>query len=191
MRNWIACTVVSSLVLCLGTVALAQEPSSDEEVLNMLADKWVEAWNQGDIDALAELYTPDADFVGASGEAAKGREAVRQALRDLAATAYKSTQLTVEMTRIRFIKPHLALGDNVWEFTGVPEIERQQAPAKGFSTFVAIKQEGQWVMAAHRSYVPTGSSGGRPRSEYSENVDGLGRSGSSSRKRRRLEAPRR
>ena len=39
---------------------------------------WVEKFNAGDVDALAEMYTPDAINHQVANEPVKGREAIRQ-----------------------------------------------------------------------------------------------------------------
>lgn len=154
MHKRISWFMALSLVVGLGAVVIAQEPTSDEEVIRAMGDKWAQAWNSGEVANIGELYTPDADWVGTDGRTAKGREAIVESYVDIASTTLKGSQLSIGWLNIRFVKPDLAVGESTWELTNLPEAEGQQPPAKGTATVVVVKQAEQWWIAAHRVRVP-------------------------------------
>lgn len=154
MSKWISLFVVLSLAVSFGAAVNAQEATSPEEAFKEMAAKWAEVWNSGEMEGLAELYTEDADFIGFDGKAHKGREAVVKSFVELAGTAFKGAQISIERSHVRQLKPNIMVGDSEWEFTGVPEVEGQKPPTKGTSTVVVVNQDGKWVITSHRSRVP-------------------------------------
>ena len=154
MNKWISLFVVLSFAVGVGAAVNAQETTSPEAAFEEMAAKWAEVWNSGDMEGLAALYTEDADFIGIDGKVHQGREAIVKSFADLAETAFKGAQVSIERTHIRQIKPNIMVGDSAWEFTGGPEVEGQTPPTKGTSTVVVVNQDGKWIITSHRSRVP-------------------------------------
>ncbi len=154
MNKWISLFVVLSLAVCLVAVVNAQEGTSPEGVFEALGAKWGEVWNKGDMEGLAALYAEDADLISNDGKLVKGRDAIVKSFVELAGTAFKGAQITIERTHIRQITPNIMVGDSEWSFSGVPEVEGQTLPTKGTSTVVVVNQDGNWVITSHRSRVP-------------------------------------
>ena len=67
---------------------------------------------------------------------------------------FPGSEMTLTRTSIRFINANLAVWDGTFEITGLPEAEGEQPPSKGLSMVVAQKQDGQWLLAAGRTFVP-------------------------------------
>lgn len=158
MRNFVSWTLVLGLAVVVALPLFAQQ-SEDEKAIEANVNRWVEAWNEGDIQALNELYTSDADFVSPTGVTVKGRDEVVSGFSESHSTIYKGTQLSVEVTNIRFLKPNLAVTENAWQFKNLPETEGDDPPTRGTTTAVVVKQDGKWQIAAHRSRVPVAASG--------------------------------
>lgn len=141
-------------ILVLGIPALAQETAEDEAAIDMLTDKFTEAWANGDAKAIAALYAVDADRMEITGVISKGREEIETNVAEIL-SMYEGSQVKIERTSpIRFIKPNIAVWDGTWEIIGAPEVEGEPPPTKGAGTVVAVKQNGQWLCAADRSRVP-------------------------------------
>ena len=107
-----------SLVVCVVAVVNAQEGTSPEEAFEAMAAKWGEAWNKGELEGLAALYAEDADLISNDGKLVKGRDAIVQSFVELAGTAYKGTQISIERTHIRQITPNIMVGDSAWGHKG-------------------------------------------------------------------------
>jgi uncharacterized protein (TIGR02246 family) len=144
---------VMALAASFGITALSQDTAAEAEAIEMQATKYEEGWNNGDVQAAASIYAPDADIIDFMGRSYKGREEIEKSIAEVL-TMYEGSQIKLERTSIRFIKPDLAVWDGTWELTGVPEVEGPAPPTKGLSTVVAVKQEGQWLIAYGLSNVP-------------------------------------
>jgi uncharacterized protein (TIGR02246 family) len=145
--------LIALVILAFCASALSQDTAADEEAIQALAQKYMDGWKDGDAKACAEIYVPDADVTQFTGEIDKGREAIETRIATFLET-YKGTQIKLERSSIRFVKPDLAVWDGTWEISGLPEATGEQAPTKGLSMVVATKQNGEWLLAAGRSSVP-------------------------------------
>jgi uncharacterized protein (TIGR02246 family) len=142
---------VLALAAGLGTIAVAQE--ADEEAIKQLGASWKEAWNGRNADALAELYTADADLIDVMGKASSGREEVRAQFLEGWEQMGEAAQMDFEQTNLRFITPDLAVEDGTWQIAGIPDAE-EAPPSKGLYTAYLVKQDGQWLITGERDRVP-------------------------------------
>ena len=142
------------LVLAAGVAGLvvAQETTDEEAAVKMVATKWADAWNAGDMTAVGALYAEDADYVNFFGQSVSGRAQVEASFSEVHSTVYKGSKIVIETTAVRLIKPDVAISDSDWEMTGLPD-EGPGVPTKGASTAVMVKQDGEWKIAAHRTRV--------------------------------------
>ncbi len=67
--------LIAALLLALVSAALAQAP--DEASLMDIVPAWADAYNAGDLDALAALYTDDAVIMPPNGERVQGHDALK------------------------------------------------------------------------------------------------------------------
>jgi uncharacterized protein (TIGR02246 family) len=149
MRNWTAALAVLLLAVGLAPAAGA----ADEDGVKAIAPAWAEAWNAGDMDAVAALYAEGADYVSFFGEAFKGVPAIQAAFTETNSTVYKGSKIEIETVAVTFIKPDVAVTDSTWKLTGIPD-GAPPVPTEGQSTAVAVKQGDTWKIAAHRARVP-------------------------------------
>jgi len=129
--------------------AWSQEPdkdaaaSTDEEAIRRATSAYREAVENGDVDAVAKLWTPDADYVDHLGHAFKMQAA-------LAAAKSRSQKdgrivrppLKIETLAIRFVSPDVAVEDGIIERAVV--VGDQQA--KGRYCAVWVKRDGKWLI---------------------------------------------
>lgn len=114
--------------------------SPDEKAIRDADDAFVRAYNAGDVKALTELFTADAEAVNDSGAVAKGRDTIAA----LFATIFEEApggKLEVTVDSIRFPTPDVALESGRTKVTppdgGVPE--------RGRYTVLFVKRNGKWL----------------------------------------------
>jgi len=146
-----------TLIGCVALVAPAahgQDEGGDGAAIQAVAQKWIDAWNAGDMAGVAALYTEDADYEDVFGERHEGRAAIEQAFAESNSGPYQGSQLELESISFRMLGPSLAVSDTRWKVTGMPESDGPAAPAEGLSTAVFVAQGDGWLITAHRSRVP-------------------------------------
>lgn len=140
-------------VLSLAALGAAQESAATEGA-DQLQTRWVDAWNQGDVPSISQLYTSDGDFLDISGERHQGPAAIETYLSELQAGPYKGAQISVTETATRMVKPNLLVRDGTWEMSGIEApAEGEPPPSNGLYTMIAVQQGGEWRIAAHRARV--------------------------------------
>jgi uncharacterized protein (TIGR02246 family) len=149
MRNWTAALAVLLLAVGLASAAGA----SDEDGVKAIGQAWAEAWNAGDMDAVAALYADGADYVSFFGDTFSGVPAIQAAFAETHSAAYKGSKIEIETVAVTFVKPDIAISDSTWKLTGIPA-GGPPLPTEGQSTAVAVKQGDTWKIAAHRARVP-------------------------------------
>jgi uncharacterized protein (TIGR02246 family) len=143
-RFWSALViVVMMLVPTLAVAGPAEDPGKTVE-------RWATAFNGNDVNALIDLYLPDATFFGTVGQTAKeGNEAIRGYYSRLANSGDRVT-----------IGDHktIALDDNAayvigeYEFSALRNGQRQTAVAR--FTMLLVKRDHGWLIAHHHSSHP-------------------------------------
>lgn len=128
---------------------MAQESSqsSDSNGVKGVATAFVNAWNIHDIDALANLFSRDAEFINVVGMWWHGREAIRQAHVHSHQTIFKKSVLADDSTKVKFITPDIAIAYMTWTLTGhlTPD-GKPGSPRHGILSFV-MKHEGKhWMV---------------------------------------------
>ena len=123
---------------------------TDETAVDALVADWIAAHNNGDAEALAEFYAPDADFVGIDGQVVSGRDAVVAMYAEVFA-GRPGNQASVSLDSRRFVSPETCIDDGTWEVTGFLPAG---SPTEGRYTTVFRKQAGRWRILCARTMVP-------------------------------------
>lgn len=113
------------------------------------AETFVAAFNQADAAALAELFTPDAEYIDETGEIFQGRQAIQDNLSgDFAENA--GAQLELEIESIRFIGPGVAVED------GYSTLQDAESTVLSYNHYSAIlvKVDDRWLTASVRDRAP-------------------------------------
>jgi uncharacterized protein (TIGR02246 family) len=137
------------LAFAQGSIAGDKADPGDEKALQEQNEAFVDAFNRGDIKAVAEAYAPDADFLSAQGQRIKGRDALEKYFTKGFAES-RGLKLQHTDSSIRFLKPDVAIADGTWEITGRPEGN----PARGHYTAILMKRDGKWLIVYDRPMVP-------------------------------------
>jgi len=102
------------------------------------------AVEKGDIDALAALWTEDAEYTHESGKVYRGRKNIR-ALLEKALAGFKGHKQTTRIHEVRFIRPDVVLQEGSTISTS-PE----GAVSVGRFSAVLAKQDGKWLLESVR-----------------------------------------
>ena len=122
------------------------------EDIGAVVDHWATAFNSNDVDALVNLYAPDAILVGTSGATLmEGSKAVRSYFARLAGSGDK---VAIDNRKIDMLDDNIAYATGFYTFSAVRGGEMRKSPA-GF-TMVLIKRGNDWLIAHHHSSVRSG-----------------------------------
>jgi len=91
---------------------------------------FAECWNRHDMEAFAELFTPDAEFVNVVGLWWKGRDEIKKAHEFTHATMFKDSQLTISDVSVRFPAETIAIARCRWVLEGHVSPEGKTLPAR-------------------------------------------------------------
>ena len=106
---------------------------------------FAEAWNRHDMEAFAELFAPDAEFVNVVGMWWKGRAEIKAAHEFTHSTMFKSSRLTILETSVRFPAPQLAIARSRWLLENHVGPDGEPLPARhGVLVNLLARQGGRW-----------------------------------------------
>ena len=132
------------LVLTCGP-AESQPVAADDAAIKEVVRRYVEAREARDPEAVAALFTPDADQLVSSGEWRRGRDVLVKGT--MASSARTTGTRTIVVETIRMVGPDVAMADGRYEIGGAET-------RKMWSTFVMARQQGQWRISAIRNMLP-------------------------------------
>jgi uncharacterized protein (TIGR02246 family) len=128
-----------SLILTLSSAAIGQNngaplvaaaKATDEQSIKKVLADFARGWNAHEAKEFSTVFAVDADFTNVRGVSAQGRSEVEKFHASRFATYFKDTHLTIEETKIRFIKPDVAEVDARWEMTGARDPEGHVIPLR-------------------------------------------------------------
>jgi uncharacterized protein (TIGR02246 family) len=127
--------------------ASAAIQTEEEKAVTAVVQGFADAWNRHDMDALANLFAEDADFVNVRGARWIGRPAIKGNHAAAHATIFKTSELHIQDTSVRFLKPDVAIARSLWELTGLTAGSGTTAPPRhGILTHVLMKVKGKWLI---------------------------------------------
>jgi len=135
----------------MGSVNGADQ-NSDQAVIRQTLMGLQDAWNRHDMQAFANLFAEDADFVNVAGAWWKGRTEIEQKHLAAHTTIFRDSTLSVEEVDVRFLSPDIAIahlltslvGQKMADGTAVP-------PRRALLTQVLQKQSGKWMIVASQN----------------------------------------
>jgi uncharacterized protein (TIGR02246 family) len=133
------------VILLLSGISLAADKShvrSDEAAVRKALESYVEAYNRGDVAAMASQWARDGEFVSPSGERFKGRDKIRAALQTFFAEN-KGIQANLAVLDVEFGKSGRATAK------GVAVIQRSGQEADEIALVAAcVRERGEWKLAS-------------------------------------------
>jgi uncharacterized protein (TIGR02246 family) len=142
----------SLVVLVLIQTPMRAQDDADQamQITEQMRDAYLKAYNAHDAEAVAALYTEEADVVYPNGQAIRGRAQILGELKRIFAE-HENVKLAIEPKVSRFITRRVVLVDGVTEVTDGPE----ELPPRTHHTVVFQRgQDDQWQIAAIRLTVP-------------------------------------
>jgi len=119
----------------------------DEQAIRQSVEALLKAYNTGDAQAVAAVFTPDALIVDAEGHSTQGREGIQQAYEQMFKEHPQSHQ-EVSISLIRFVAPGVAVEEGTSTITNAPD----DTPQRSDYSVVHVKQDGKWLMASARDF---------------------------------------
>jgi uncharacterized protein (TIGR02246 family) len=127
--------------------------ATDDQQIQTLFDRLLQAWTDGDAHAYGDCFTPDADYVSYDGTRAVGRAPMVANHDRLFRGVLAGSALVGEVESIRYLRPDVAI---VHANGSVLMPWRRKLPRRRFSrqTLVAVRTPEGWRFAAlHNSRV--------------------------------------
>ncbi len=126
--------------------ALAADAASDNRELDAIraaAKAYVGALEQGKVEAVAAAWTPDGDYVNASGRSFKARDLIATEFRK-GAGGHRDLKVTIDA--IRLITPEVAVEDGHVVHGAAPG----ESPRRSRYTAVWVKRDSHWLLDSLR-----------------------------------------
>jgi uncharacterized protein (TIGR02246 family) len=139
--------------LCLASLAFGAsaeaQTKQDEAAVRGLPQAFSDAFNKHDGHALATIMADDVDFVTVGLTWLHGRADFEKYHTRLMVGRFKDITHTVLETRVRFIRPDVAVVHHSWTIQGDKNVDGSARPQRfGLMTMVAEKRNGNWLVAA-------------------------------------------
>ncbi len=124
-----------------------EQPESSADLAAILAtsEAFVEAFNKGDAQAAASLWTEDGDYIDDSGRAFAGRETIEKAYAEYFA-ANPGARIRIAIDSLRLLSGSKAIEDGRTMVDPPPA----GSPAIGKYTVIHVKVDGRWLMSTVR-----------------------------------------
>src|SRR5579864_3294804 len=122
--------------------------------IEALFNEMEKQWNRHDIQAYAELWTEDADFVNVLGMHRGSRQELQAELDFLHAGRFKNTQVRLEQRKIRLLTPEVAVAHVWWEMNGdpgMPGFPTRDGKRNGVFTHVLQQTPQGWRFVASQN----------------------------------------
>ena len=143
------CVGAMALMLVTAVSSAANNLDEDDMSIKAAVTGFVESWNHHDMQAFANLFAENADFVNVIGLWWRDRAEIQKRHEAIHASRMKNSHLTASETTVRFLRPDVAIVHVRWELTGESSPDGSTAPPrKGLMTQVIAKTDGKWLIAA-------------------------------------------
>jgi uncharacterized protein (TIGR02246 family) len=126
-----------------------------EDAVRGLLLRLREAWESGDGEAYASVFSEDAQYVNAPGERVYGKKAIAESHQKIFDTFFKGTKLGRSYpSRIRQVTPEVVLVESAGSVLFPGEAEEKIEP-NGLLTLVVARQDDAWRIVSFQN-TPTG-----------------------------------
>ena len=122
--------------------------ATDTQALGIVVQQAVAGWNNGDGQAYAAVFEADADYITFGGTHTQGREAIAREHQQLFDTVLRGSRLRLDMTRLRFLHPDMAIAQLVGGILDEPGQADLSDVRRSIQTVVLRKGDGGWRIAA-------------------------------------------
>lgn len=145
--------------MLLGTVVYGQTHSNsvDETAIREIVQKYMDARNSRNAEAVRALFTTDADQLVSTGEWRRGIDALMQGA--MASSQKETGKSSISLEAIRFVDPDVALADGRYQTSAA-----STGAVRNMRTTLIIKRtDAGWRIAAIRNMLPVPNTSNTPR----------------------------
>ncbi|HEY8548843.1 MAG TPA: SgcJ/EcaC family oxidoreductase [Vicinamibacterales bacterium] len=147
----IALRALCITVLLVVPAASASAQGGDEKAIRDLVQRYTEAREKRDEQALVALFTEDADQLVSSGEWRRGRDAVVTG--SLASSERTAGKRTFTVESVRLLAPGVAVADSRYE------IAQTDGPVRRmWAAWILVRTPDGWKIAGIRNMLPASAS---------------------------------
>jgi uncharacterized protein (TIGR02246 family) len=155
MRTRVILILAGLTTTCLLFVRTNTAVAADDAEITAIRQRaaaYIKALDKGDRATLAATWTPEGQYVDASGRAFKAQDLIAQEFGDRADGPRRTWRATVD--RIRLITPDVATEDGTTQYEAAPG----QATTRSRYTATWVKRDGAWMLdSLHESVAPAAS----------------------------------
>ncbi len=137
------------LLTFLFTLDSYAQNTANEEAIHSLIDQYAQAREQQDTALLNQILTKEIDQLVSSGEWRRGIDTAKEGM--MGSSRRNPGDRTLEVDNVRFFNNETAIADARYEIKNADGSVR-----KMWSTFVVVREENSWKIAAIRNMLPAG-----------------------------------
>lgn len=132
-----------------------RKDNAEARIRKIIADQ-VSAWNVGDEKAFSRSFAADGSFTNIRGTVFYGHQAFIDRHREIFQGFFKGSKLNMEATKIRFVRPDVAIVDittDVSELHGTPPGVTAAADGRIHTRLqeVFVKDGGKWLITSYHN----------------------------------------
>ena len=140
--------IILSFLAFVSISSYAQQNADDAAILQSI-EYMEEGWSKKDGILFAKGFAEDADYVVINGMHIKSREVIASAHQHIFNTIYRETEVTVDLQKIRYIRPDVAVAHVKAQMTGNSNGKKIDHAAQ--ITVVLEKKENYWQIIAFQN----------------------------------------
>jgi len=139
-----------------GQVTPDSASGADEARIRQIVAAEVAAWNRGDARAYAERFQEEGSFTNILGSTSYGRADFERRHAEIFGSVFKGSILTMEVLKIRFLRPDVAIADIDTKVSGYQRLppgvrESSEHVLHTRLQQVMVKEKDDWWIASYHN----------------------------------------
>ena len=156
MRTVLSITAAAIFLVTPPVQSAGQTSATDEAQIRAIVEEQVSAWNVGDAVAFSKSFAENGSFTNIRGTVFYGHKAFEDRHREIFTGFFKGSKLAMSITRIRFVRPDVAIVDLATELSnlsGAPPGVRPNAAGRILTRLqqVFVKNSGVWQVESYHN----------------------------------------
>ncbi|MCB1206268.1 MAG: nuclear transport factor 2 family protein [Verrucomicrobiae bacterium] len=140
-------SLLLTFLLGFSQAALAAEEESTAALADV-AERFVSAYNEKNLEAILSLYTPEAEMIDEiDGLAASGPEQIREIF-ESSFSKYPDRRIALEVLSVRQIADNVVIEEGITRFSG--EVPNEEGEAVAYAAVLVKSPEKGWLIASSR-----------------------------------------
>ena len=156
MRTVLSITAAAIFLVTPPVQSAGQTSATDEAQIRAIVEEQVSAWNVGDAVAFSKSFAENGSFTNIRGTVFYGHKAFEDRHREIFTGFFRGSKLAMSITRIRFVRPDVAIVDLATELSnlsGAPPGVRPNAAGRILTRLqqVFVKNSGVWQVESYHN----------------------------------------